>query len=117
MGASAVTVMVPVKPEHCAVNGCVVSASPNITLGGSTTGLLCHQLTDAGETDIGMELNWPVAVNCAWPPCAAVLAGLTLRDWSWRLLPQPDKVPMARMNTTMRRLHNLFMRSSANMYN
>src|SRR3954447_13517820 len=104
-GASAVIVMViPVKPKHCAVNGCVVSPRPNMALGGSIIGGLCHQLTDAGDTDIGMELNWPVAVNCAWPPCAVRLAGLTLRDWSWRLLPHPDKAPIAKMNTVKRRL-------------
>ena len=65
IGAIAVMVMGPVKPEHCAVNGCVVSPRPNMLLGGSIIGGLSHQLTDAGETDIGMELNWPVAVNCA----------------------------------------------------
>ena len=102
----------PVKPKHCAVNGWLVSPRPNIGLGGSATGLLCHQLTDAGDTDIGMELNWPVAVNCAWPPCAVMLAGLTLRDRSWRLLPHPDKVPTAKMNTVKRRLHSVFMHSS-----
>ena len=114
-GASAVMVMVPVKPEHCAVNGWVVSPRSNMLLGGSIIGGLSHQLTDAGDTDVGMELNWPVAVNCAWPPEAAVLAGLTLRDWSWRLLPpHPVKAPTARMNTTKRRLQNLFMHSSGN---
>jgi hypothetical protein len=81
-------------------------------LGGSIIGGLCHQLTDAGDTDIGIELNWPVAVNCAWPPCAVALAGLTVRDWSWRLLPHPDKVPIARINITKRRLHSLFMHAS-----
>jgi len=116
VGASAVMVIGPVKPKHCAVNGWLVIPRPNMALGGSTTGLLCHQLTDAGETDIGMELNWPVAVNCAWPPCAAVLAGLTLKDWSWRLLPHPDKAPTARMNTRKRKLHSVFMRSSKNTY-
>jgi len=113
IGAIAVMVMGPVKPEHCAVNGCVVSPRPNMLLGGSIIGGLSHQLTDAGETDIGMELNWPVAVNCAWPACEFVLAGLILRDWSWRLLPpHPDKAPTARMNITKRRLHSVFMRSS-----
>jgi len=82
VGAIAGMVMGPVKPRHFAVNGWLVSPRPNMALGGSIIGGLCHQLTDAGETDIGMELNWPVAVNCAWPPCAAVLAGLTLRVWS-----------------------------------
>lgn len=113
IGASAVTVMGPLKPEHCAVNGWLVSARPNMLLGGSIIGGLSHQLTDAGDTEVGMELNWPVAVNCAWPPCAVVFVGLILRDWSWRLLPHPDKAPTARMNTK-RRLHNLFMHSSEN---
>jgi hypothetical protein len=115
-GASAVIVMViPVKPKHCAVNGWVVSPRPNMLLGGSIIGGLCHQLTDAGDTDVGMELNCPVAVNCAWPACAIVLAGLAVRDWSWRLLPpHPDKAATARIDTAKRRLHNLFMHSSGN---
>ena len=115
IGAIAVTEMVPVKPKHCAVNGWLLSPRPNMLLGGSIAGGLCHQLTDAGETDVGIELNCPVAVNCAWPAWEFVLAGLILRDWSWRLLPpHPDKVPTARMNTTKRRLHSLFMHSSGN---
>jgi hypothetical protein len=116
MGASAVIVIViPVKPKHCAVNGWLVSPRPNMLLGGSIIGGLCHQLTDAGETDVGMELNCPVALNCAWPAWAAVLAGLTLRDCNWRLLPpHPVKAPTARINTMKRSLHNLFMHSSRN---
>src|ERR1044071_6208341 len=113
-GASAVMVIViPAKPRHCAVNGWVVSPRPNMLLGGSMIGGLCHQLTNAGDTDVGMELNWPVAANCAWPPCAVVLAGLTARDWSWRLLPpHPDKTSTSRINITKRRLHSVFMHSS-----
>ena len=116
-GASAVMVMVaPAKPRHCAVNGWVVSARPNMLLGGSMIGGLCHQLTNAGDTDVGMELNSPVAVNCAWPAWEAVLAGLILRDWSWRSLPpHPDKVSMVRMDTAKRRLHSFFMHSSERM--
>jgi hypothetical protein len=57
IGAMAVTVMVPVKPEHWAVNGWLVSARLNMPLGGSIIGGLFHQLTEAGDTDIGMELN------------------------------------------------------------
>ena len=56
-GASAVMVMGPLKPEHCAVNDWLVSPRPNMALGGSIIGGLCHQLTDAGDTDVGMELN------------------------------------------------------------
>lgn len=113
IGAIAVMVMVPVKPKHCAVNGWLVSARPNMLLGGSIIGGLCHQLTDAGDTDIGIELNCPVAVNCAWPPCAAVLAGLTLKDWSWRLLPpHPDKSSTAKITIINRRLHSVFMHAS-----
>jgi hypothetical protein len=114
IGAIAVMVMGPVKLKHCAVNGWLVIARPNMLLGGSKTGMLCDQLTDAGETDVGMELNCPVAVNCAWPAWAAVLAGLTLRDWSWRLLPHPVKTPTVGMNTKKRRLRNPFMHSSEN---
>lgn len=116
IGAIAVMVMVPLKPEHCAMNGWLVSVSGNMLLGGSIIGGLSHQLTDAGETDVGMELNCPVAVNCAWPAWAFVLAGLTVRDWSWRLLPpHPETAPTARINTTKRRLHSLFMHSSGNL--
>src|SRR5689334_805579 len=87
IGATAITVMGPVKPKHCAVNGWLVSVMPIIAPGGSIAGGVCHQLTDAGDSDMGEAVNWPLAVNCACPLCAATLVGVTVRDWSWRLLP------------------------------
>jgi hypothetical protein len=106
--------IVPENPEHLAVKGWLVRVKGTGLLGGSNGGGIPYHATATGVDVIGELLNTPAAVNCAWPPWAATLAGLTVIDCSRLLLPHPKipEITKERMIAEKKELRRICMTTS-----